>query len=288
MIDLDLRDWLLILGPLVIAGVLAHGYWKMRRGTPRLRMALEKKFQNTRGEAEDTDDLSSLRGELPSGGARIVKQDLNDRNKGDSDRVADINLEEDVPVLMDPVQIDEDTDEGTVDQLEFDSLIPDELLTGPTASREKKQSPKKRKAKKPSRPEKLFVMSVLSKKDDFNGQYLLESLVTCGFRFGDMNIFHYMDDKTGESIFSLVNAVEPGTFDPNTMDQLATPGVSLFIKLHELDDPVAGFEQMIEAVEQLSVELDAEIKDGKHNLITQQALEHEMQLIREYSVKYPS
>ena len=287
MLDLGLRDWLLILGPLVIAGVLVHGYWKMRRGAPKLKMKLEREFQGAKGEDKDTDDLSLLRAELPNGGARIVKQDVNDKINLTPAHVADLNLDEDVPVLMDPVRVDADTSEEIGNQLEFDSLIPGEPLVKSPVPKENKQSPTGQYVEKASRPQKLFVMNVLSKEGDFNGQYLLESLVTCGFRFGEMNIFHYMDDTTNKPIFSLVNAVEPGTFDPNTMDQLATPGVSLFIKLHELDDPVAGFRQMIETVKQLASELDAAIKDDKHNSITQQALEHEMQMVREYCAKYP-
>lgn len=287
MIDLGLRDWLLILGPLVIAGVLVHGYWKMRRSTPKLKMSLDRDFQSRAGEAVDTDDLSLLRAELPNGGARLVSDGVHDNKKLSSDQTTDLNLEEDVPVLMDPVHIDADTGEETGDQFEFESLIPGEpLVKSPTSQREK-ESPAQQDAENSRRPEKLFVMNVISREADFNGQHLLESLVTCGFQFGEMNIFHYVDDTTKKTIFSLVNAVEPGTFDLNTMDKLVTPGVSLFIKLHELDDPVAGFSMMIEKVKQLAAELGAAVKDGKHNSITQQALEHEMQMIREYSAKYP-
>jgi cell division protein ZipA len=250
-------------------------------------MALEKDFQSEKGQDADLDDLALLRAELPNGGARIVSQDQSDKSKEASAQVADINLEEDVPVLMDPVQVDDDIGQGNGDQLQFESLIPGDLLTGQADLKETKQSTAVRIAEKAARPEKLFVLSLFSKKDDFNGQYLLESLVTCGFQFGAMDIFHYVDDESGEPIFSLVNAVEPGTFDPNTMDQLTTPGVSLYIKLHELDDPVAGFGRMIETVKQLAVELNAAIKDSKQNAITDQALEHEMQMIREYSARYP-
>lgn len=287
MIDLGLRDWLLILGPLVIAGVLVHGYWKMRRSTPKLKMSLDKDFQSRAGEVVDTDDLSLLRAELPSGGARLVSDGVHDNKKLSSDQPTDLNLEEDVPVLMDPVHIDADTGEETGDRLEFESLIPGEPLVKSPASQREKESPAQQDAENSRRPEKLFVMNVISREADFNGQHLLESLVTCGFQFGEMNIFHYVDDTTKKTIFSLVNAVEPGTFDLNTMDKLVTPGVSLFIKLHELDDPVAGFSMMIEKVKQLAAELGAAVKDGKHNSITQQALEHEMQMIREYSAKYP-
>ena len=39
--DFDLRDWLLILGPVFISCVLLHGYWRMRRGANELKMSLD-------------------------------------------------------------------------------------------------------------------------------------------------------------------------------------------------------------------------------------------------------
>ena len=42
--DFGLRDWLLILGPVFIAGILIHGYWRMRSNRSNLKMALDKSF----------------------------------------------------------------------------------------------------------------------------------------------------------------------------------------------------------------------------------------------------
>ncbi len=287
MMDLGLRDWLLILGPLVIAAVLVHGYWKMRRNGPRLKMSLDKQFQSDIGEVVDTDDLSLLRAELPNGGARLVNSAGEDSTGVDSDQSMDINLDENVPVLMDPIQVDADINDGTGDQLEFGELVAEqEPFSSDSAGPEEKPGTRQ-STEKAERPEKLQILNLLSKEAGFNGQQLLESLVTCGFQYGDMNIFHYLDDRTGRPVFSLVNAIEPGTFDLNSMDQLVTPGVSLFIKLHDLDDPVAGFKQLIQKVKQLATELDAAITDEKHNSVTQQALEYELQEVLEYSARYP-
>jgi cell division protein ZipA len=292
MLDMGLRDWLLILGPLVIAGVLVHGYWKMNRG--KLKMSLDKEFESEIGDSLDSDveDLSLLRAELPNGGARIVNRILNSNTEEQSESPADLNLEEDVPVLMDSVQVEPEAVDPESSQLEFESLIPDEPLVKTATKHEdsrRQKSPVKEQSKKPSkepRPERLFIVNVFPRKDNFAGQQLLETLVNSGFQFGEMDIFHYMDQTTNSPLFSLVNAVEPGTFDLNTMDQMITPGVSLFIKLHELDDPVSGFTRMIEVVQHLAKELDAVIKDATHNSITQQTLDHEIQMVREYSVKY--
>jgi cell division protein ZipA len=317
MFDLGLRDWLLILGPLIIAGVLIHGYWRMRRATPKLKMALDKEFQSPIGdEADEVDDLSLFRAELPNGGARIVKRIVDEQDTLVSNAEADLNLDEDVPVLMEPVSVDE---EDEASQLEFDALIPEEPLAGkkpgeagrkntqattaksvqakpvvpkpvvpkPVVSKQVVSKPEIRKPAGGSseKPEKLIIMNILGKSGLINGQHLVETLVTCGLQFGEMDIFHYNQEEGAKPIFSLVNAVEPGTFNLNTMDELQTPGVSVFIKLHDLEDPVSGFTQMIHVVKTLAEELDAEIKDATHNSVTQQTLDHEMQLVREYALK---
>ncbi|MBD3645894.1 MAG: hypothetical protein HUJ31_00260, partial [Pseudomonadales bacterium] len=99
--DFGLRDWLLIIGPLFIAAVLLHGYWKMRANRNRIKMALDKSFLNSADDKE-VDDLDLLKAELPSGGARVVKKP-NQQN---------LDLEEDVPVLMEPVEVGDRTAES--------------------------------------------------------------------------------------------------------------------------------------------------------------------------------
>ena len=47
--EFDLREWLLILGPVFIAVVLLHGYWRMRNGRNNLKMALDKNFLSQPG-----------------------------------------------------------------------------------------------------------------------------------------------------------------------------------------------------------------------------------------------
>lgn len=63
-----MRDWLLIVGGLLILGVLAHGLWiawRSKRGDLRIRY--DKNIPDL-----DLDDIDLLRAELPSGPARVV------------------------------------------------------------------------------------------------------------------------------------------------------------------------------------------------------------------------
>ena len=70
--DFDLRQWLLILGPVIIIGVLLHGYLRMRAGQNEIKMQLDKSFVSQVDESSDVDDLNLLKAELPNGGGRVI------------------------------------------------------------------------------------------------------------------------------------------------------------------------------------------------------------------------
>ena len=65
--DFDLRQWLLILGPIFVVGVLLHGYLRMRASQNEIRMKLDKSFLTKPGEEAQVDDLNLLKAELPNG-----------------------------------------------------------------------------------------------------------------------------------------------------------------------------------------------------------------------------
>ena len=44
--EFDLRQWLLIIGPLLVLGVVLHGYYRMRVSSNDLKMNLDKSFLN--------------------------------------------------------------------------------------------------------------------------------------------------------------------------------------------------------------------------------------------------
>ena len=88
--DFDLRQWLLILGPVIIIGVLLHGYLRMRAGQNEIKMQLDKSFVSQVDASSDVDDLSLLKAELPNGGARVISRHEQD---------------DEIPVLVEPVDL---------------------------------------------------------------------------------------------------------------------------------------------------------------------------------------
>ena len=257
---LDLQTWLLILGPLLIAGILVHGYFRMRsRNT--LKMALDKRFLN-KGEVEDEGSgQSSVRAELPNGGARVV----------DPPEQGSLDLA-DVPVLMEPVEIDESlvvniTSGDTVAEVDRKKTLPVVIDQG-------------------QRPEHFVVLYVTAVDGQkMTGQSLLESLVEHELQFGEMDIFHRLD-PSGQSLFSLVNAVEPGSFDLQAIDALETPAVSLFMRAHEVSDPVTVFDEMMSLAKHIADDLGADIRDETRSAVTPQTTAHLRQELEDYQFRH--
>lgn len=268
--DFDLRDSLLILGPLFIIAILLHGYWRMRSNNNKLKMSLDKSFMSGPGDRLDEDEnIDMLRAELPNGGARV---------RTIPEQTA-LDLDEDVPVLMEPVSDDD------IEQAEAQAEAQAEMTaTDPVV--ESRPAAGKPSVKKPAeRPECFIVVYVTTVGGPFEGQRLLECLVDHDMQFGEMDIFHR--HGSGEfTEFSLVNAVEPGTFDMNTIESLKTPAVSLFMRVHEQDEPVAVFDQMISVAEALANELGGEVKDESRSVLTPQTIEHNREKIRAYQLKH--
>jgi len=68
---LELRDALLLVLASAVALVFAHGVWRAYFGQPKLKMKLDRQFQNSAPIIEG-DELAMLKAELPNGGARVV------------------------------------------------------------------------------------------------------------------------------------------------------------------------------------------------------------------------
>jgi cell division protein ZipA len=262
-VDFNLREWLLVLGSVIVIGVIIHGYWRMRRGRNDLKMALDKSFITPAGEEGASDDISYLKAELPNGGARVTLETV--KSLLDTD---ELNLEEDVPVLMEPVGT-----ESTESTESTDVRVSAPEDTSPT-----------RKPQPTERPEKFAVVNVVAN-GHFDGQTLLESIIELGLVYGEMSIFHRLD-KNGRAEFSLANAVEPGTFDLTDMGKLQIVGVILFMRVHEVNDPIDVYDNMMDVAQKLCDEFGGKLQDESRSAMTSQTIEHCRQGIQDFQYKY--
>ena len=91
--------------------------------------------------------------------------------------------------------------------------------------------------------------------------------------FGDMNIYHRLDSDN-KAVFSMVNMVKPGSFDPSTIHEMTTPGVSLFMQLPGLDHPRDSFDDMLQTAYRMSETLGARLCDKSRQPLTDAEAEH--------------
>ena len=293
--EFDVRDWLLVIGPVFIVGVLVHGYWRMRSNRNTLKMALDKTFLTDNGDVDDEDkhDLSFFKAELPNGGARLVS---------DPEQVA-LDLNEEVPVLMDPVEMGDASpaDRPIADRPRAERNVQraparDRVRTVTESAQKIETSVDEQTAvsdhesktkQRPGAncPERFVILYVAAIHGPFEGQHLLECLLDQGMTFGEMDIFHRTSDA-GKILFSSANAVAPGTFVVSEMHQIKTPAISLFMQANLLNDPLAAYDQMVEVAQNLALDLVGEVKDESRSVLTPQTIEHGRQSLVEFVHRY--
>ena len=106
-----------------------------------------------------------------------------------------------------------------------------------------------------------------------------------GMEYGVMNIFHHFgveQSRSKQPLFSMANMLEPGNFNLDDMDVMATRGVVLFMGQTSPADRRPVFDLLLNTVQQLADYLDGEIRDSDHDLLTEtkiNALRDELQQI---------
>jgi cell division protein ZipA len=118
----------------------------------------------------------------------------------------------------------------------------------------------------------IIVLYILPKPDAIlAGAQINSAAQAMGLRFGEMNIFHYMDGS--RSVFSLANMLEPGSFDADTIHDLKTTGLTVFMQIHT-GDPLDDLTEMLQRSYQLAGLLDARLCNHKREPLTEQDAEN--------------
>lgn len=275
--EIGLREWLIVIGIIVIAGILFDGWRRMRGGKGKLKFRLDRSHSSVADEDDtpsadllgpsrvldnqkepqlDEHDLPSVSGE-----AREPRRRYNDTSKKRKDEPAsgDLDLNDDGPSLF---------------SARDDDVAPDKPAAR-AAVEDKDQIPL----------EEVLVISVISRDEGgFRGPALLQNILESGLRFGEMDIFHRHESMAGngEVWFSMANAVKPGVFDLDDIDHFSTRAVSFFLGLPGPRHPKQAFDVMVAAARKLAHELDGELKDDQRSVLTAQTIEHYRQRIVEF------
>ncbi|MCP2071372.1 UNVERIFIED_ORG: cell division protein ZipA [Pseudomonas lini] len=271
--EIGLREWLIVIGIIVIAGILFDGWRRMRGGKGKLKFRLDRSLSNLPdddGNAEllgpprvldthkepqlDEHDLPSM-----SAPAREPRESGSKRGKRNSEpSQGDLNLNLDL--------------DGGPSFSSRDGDFPDENKSS-GADKDQAQA------------EEVLVISVICRDPaGFKGPALLQNILESGLRFGEMDIFHRHESMAGngEVLFSMANAVKPGVFDLDDIDHFSTPAVSFFLGLPGPRHPKQAFDVMVAAARKLSQELNGELKDDQRSVLTAQTIEHYRQRIVEF------
>lgn len=108
----------------------------------------------------------------------------------------------------------------------------------------------------------------------FAGAKVQDAFEACNLRFGRYQVFHRLDAPGGNSVFSVANVLEPGSFDPDALDAAELPGLTLFMVLPGPRGGVASYADMLATSRQLAQALDGEVLDQDRSTLTRQTARH--------------
>ncbi len=119
----------------------------------------------------------------------------------------------------------------------------------------------------------------------FTGVELNHCFIEHDLRFGEHKIFHRYADASGQGtvLFSVANALNPGTFDPDRMDQFSTPGISLFMTLPGNFNPQAAYRAMFDLAQMLAKELNGDVLDGQRKPLTDETRAHHQAVLQQFA-----
>ena len=131
----------------------------------------------------------------------------------------------------------------------------------------------------------VVVLTVIARRGEkLPGAALRDALEEQGLRYGENRLFHHHapGGPRTAALFSVINIVQPGMFDLDTIDTMTTPGIGLFLCLPGPKDPEEAFERMIVTARRLAETLDARLCDETRSTLSVQALNHLRERIAEY------
>jgi cell division protein ZipA len=265
------REVLIVVGVLVVIAIILDGARRIKRNRYENLQMSSRKLQKATAQDLSTEDLDQLEAsQFPSGGSRVVGI----RDDGDIQQV------ENSLRRAGGFGFDREPEQETFD---LDNSIYErqrEVLTA-----QPQQSVKEDNNDQPQ--EVLVVHLMANKGETVAGQQLLDAILGVGLRYGAMKIFHrhLNDDGSGPVLFSMANLVNPGTFDLNSMGDLEVPGVTLFMALDDIEDPVSAFNIMIEAIDSIAASLQLNVMDESRSSMTRQTIDHYRQRARDVSFR---
>ncbi len=317
--DISVRDWIIIIGVLLIVAVLLDGYRRMR-DPKRIRVSLTPV-----AESEGDQDVTVSR-ELPNGGARVKPRGDNEpydaqeessggpsegpapaenpaHSSAQSTLRAAAATTEDPPLLTEPAAARagssstssaDDSDDNSLDDVSPDDANDPLFAKTPTMRARRGENLDllsdigDSAADGGEGPQEVLMLHVVSRGESgFSGDDILQVLLAYNLRFGDMDFFHRHEQAAGRGAvqFSVANMLQPGVFDIDNMSSFTTKGLIFFVSLPGPRDMMGAFELMLETAQGVAEHLGGDVLDESRSATTRQTLEHMRQRIRDLERK---
>jgi cell division protein ZipA len=139
----------------------------------------------------------------------------------------------------------------------------------------------------PAPPKMTIALTVIAPRGQFfKGPNIQAAASTLGFQLGALGLFDYGQDDSDPlfsmALFSMAHLRKPGVFDPQTLDDLVTPGLLLFMNLPGPLEEMKALDQLVVIADQLAQNLGGMICDERRNRLTNQGLLHLRSKVAEF------
>jgi cell division protein ZipA len=274
--DLDVQDWLIVIGALLILGVLLDAFrrWRNERRNP-IKLG-KPSFGMGGGFGNEPDPPNT---ELPSGGARVVHRDADAPPEPAPPRVAARPVPPAPPPRAQRVEPRLDASPSPGAEGVADAAL-QAVHAGSAAAVATVVSP--------AEAGEVVVLRLVARSErGFPGAELQRILKACDVRYGPKRTFQRHEEEKGQGAvqFSIVNGIEPGTFESEALEGFSTPSLALFMRLPGPQKPLEAFDCMLETARTIAKYLDGELRDGNNSAFTQQTGDHCRQRISEFALR---
>ncbi len=123
--------------------------------------------------------------------------------------------------------------------------------------------------------ERIVTLFVAAREQrSFMGSDLVVAAEKVGLEYGDMGIFHRLDEAHSQAgpMFSVANMVKPGSFDFSDLDHFSTPGLGFFMTLPGPLPALDAWEIMLPASQRMAELLDGVVLDAERNALGRQGI----------------
>ena len=128
-------------------------------------------------------------------------------------------------------------------------------------------------------PVQLIMLYILADVDEaFGGDQINSAARASGMVFGEMSIFH-RHDASNRILYSMANMMEPGSFDPDTLHDIETKGLAVFMQPELVDEPVQALDDMLHTAYQLCEMLGGRLCNQKREPLSEADTQHYRQQI---------